>query len=158
MSLCFFFFLMIRRPPRSTRTDTLFPYTTLFRSVVHEARGDQRATHHLEDREPRMLARARNDGGGDGVDRARADQGSRKHEHGADRQWRRVGEDRIKPVRLQQAGDDEGAGAEQRYDRDRIAFTEELDEHRRQDAEADDGGSTERPGGKECVSTSKARR
>src|SRR3546814_10042300 len=33
MSVClFFFFLMIRRPPRSTRTDTLFPYTTLFRS------------------------------------------------------------------------------------------------------------------------------
>src|SRR3546814_16961043 len=30
--LCVFFFLMIRRPPRSTRTDTLFPYTTLFRS------------------------------------------------------------------------------------------------------------------------------
>src|SRR3546814_21018167 len=29
---CFFFFLMIRRPPRSTRTDTLFPYTTRFRS------------------------------------------------------------------------------------------------------------------------------
>src|SRR3546814_15175765 len=43
-----FFCLMIRRPPRSTRTDTLFPYTTLFRSrrladagldVAHEARG-----------------------------------------------------------------------------------------------------------------------
>src|SRR3546814_9046263 len=32
---CFiFFFLMIRRPPRSTRTDTLFPYTTLFRSTT----------------------------------------------------------------------------------------------------------------------------
>src|SRR3546814_13201742 len=31
--LVIFFFLMIRRPPRSTRTDTLFPYTTLFRSV-----------------------------------------------------------------------------------------------------------------------------
>src|SRR3546814_9363972 len=31
MLLCLFF-LMIRRPPRSTRTDTLFPYTTLFRS------------------------------------------------------------------------------------------------------------------------------
>src|SRR3546814_11649594 len=30
----FFFFLMIRRPPRSTRTDTLFPYTTLFRSRI----------------------------------------------------------------------------------------------------------------------------
>src|SRR3546814_3739280 len=29
-----FFVLMIRRPPRSTRTDTLFPYTTLFRSVT----------------------------------------------------------------------------------------------------------------------------
>src|SRR3546814_20031750 len=37
MLFCFcvlFFFLMIRRPPRSTRTDTLFPYTTLFRSIV----------------------------------------------------------------------------------------------------------------------------
>src|SRR3546814_15523239 len=34
----FFFFLMIRRPPRSTRTDTLFPYTTLFRSRVAAAR------------------------------------------------------------------------------------------------------------------------
>src|SRR3546814_5446502 len=32
--ICMFFFLMIRRPPRSTRTDTLFPYTTLFRSLV----------------------------------------------------------------------------------------------------------------------------
>src|SRR3546814_18927045 len=32
MCLLFLFFLMIRRPPRSTRTDTLFPYTTLFRS------------------------------------------------------------------------------------------------------------------------------
>src|SRR3546814_13414278 len=32
MTAFIFFFLMIRRPPRSTRTDTLFPYTTLFRS------------------------------------------------------------------------------------------------------------------------------
>src|SRR3546814_6252101 len=45
MSLCrsYFigcFFLMIRRPPRSTRTDTLFPYTTLFRSPVGAARLD----------------------------------------------------------------------------------------------------------------------
>src|SRR5881409_4187883 len=31
-SIKFFFFLMIRRPPRSTRETTLFPYTTLFRS------------------------------------------------------------------------------------------------------------------------------
>src|SRR3546814_19645175 len=37
MLVCLFlvlFFLMIRRPPRSTRTDTLFPYTTLCRSLV----------------------------------------------------------------------------------------------------------------------------
>src|SRR3546814_18207781 len=33
MFLILVFFLMIRRPPRSTRTDTLFPYTTLFRST-----------------------------------------------------------------------------------------------------------------------------
>src|SRR3546814_11278990 len=34
---------MIRRPPRSTRTDTLFPYTTLFRSIVIDfGAGDQR--------------------------------------------------------------------------------------------------------------------
>src|SRR3546814_18646551 len=32
LTLFSFFFLRIRRPPRSTRTDTLFPYTTLFRS------------------------------------------------------------------------------------------------------------------------------
>src|SRR3546814_6551039 len=41
MCICgFVFFLMIRRPPRSTRTDTLFPYTTLFRS--HVAMGQAR--------------------------------------------------------------------------------------------------------------------
>src|SRR3546814_20044524 len=33
MYFLFFFVLMIRRPPRATRTDTLFPYTTLFRSL-----------------------------------------------------------------------------------------------------------------------------
>src|SRR3546814_7568701 len=55
---CFiiFFFLMIRRPPRSTRTDTLFPYTTLLRSagarfqVVFDAPGASqrrdRRNHH----------------------------------------------------------------------------------------------------------------
>src|SRR3546814_17609265 len=36
-SLFIVFFLMIRRPPRSTRTDTLFPYTTLFRSRASAA-------------------------------------------------------------------------------------------------------------------------
>src|SRR3546814_7694578 len=34
---------MIRRPPRSTRTDTLFPYTTLFRSSGMAARGARRS-------------------------------------------------------------------------------------------------------------------
>src|SRR3546814_20885191 len=33
LSLSFLFFLIIRRPPRSTRTDTRFPHTTLFRSA-----------------------------------------------------------------------------------------------------------------------------
>src|SRR3546814_4988239 len=32
---------MIRRPPRPTRTDTLFPYTTLFRSILHRGRARQ---------------------------------------------------------------------------------------------------------------------
>src|SRR3546814_1078960 len=41
-SMCFTFFLMIRRPPRSTRTDTLFPYTTLFRSEGERARFPKR--------------------------------------------------------------------------------------------------------------------
>src|SRR3546814_14989981 len=40
-----FFFLMIRRPPRSTRTDTLFPYTTLFRSKPERWRAI--GQHHI---------------------------------------------------------------------------------------------------------------
>src|SRR3546814_13832632 len=40
-----FFFLMIRRPPRSTRTDTLFPYTTLFRSELDDKPAFQRIDH-----------------------------------------------------------------------------------------------------------------
>src|SRR3546814_13698132 len=52
VSLLCLFFLMIRRPPRSTRTDTLFPYTTLFRS----RRGGGRQGHDADaghDRLPR---------------------------------------------------------------------------------------------------------
>src|SRR3546814_5667764 len=42
---------MIRRPPRSTRTDTLFPYTTLFRSVEHRLdRGERFPGHGGRDR------------------------------------------------------------------------------------------------------------
>src|SRR3546814_18385748 len=45
-----FFFLMIRRPPRATRTDTLFPDTTLFRSGddVAVIRRQRDALQHLE--------------------------------------------------------------------------------------------------------------
>src|SRR3546814_1761393 len=39
------FCLMIRRPPRSTRTDTLFPYTTLFRSQRHREQCAGRSPH-----------------------------------------------------------------------------------------------------------------
>src|SRR3546814_1265843 len=45
--LCFF--LMIRRPPRSTRTDTLFPYTTLFRSAGRATKA-ARACHAVDAR------------------------------------------------------------------------------------------------------------
>src|SRR3546814_18377673 len=48
MLVYFFFCLMTRRPPRSTRTDTLFPYTTLFRSNGIRDRGeplDQARSH-----------------------------------------------------------------------------------------------------------------
>src|SRR3546814_19432843 len=41
-----FFFLMIRRPPKSTRTDTLFPDTTLFRSVDLPVPGSRQAGRH----------------------------------------------------------------------------------------------------------------
>src|SRR3546814_16214334 len=42
-----FFFLMIRRPPRSTRTDTLFPYTTLFRSPLGGGRAEIHQHRHF---------------------------------------------------------------------------------------------------------------
>src|SRR3546814_19522030 len=43
------FFLMIRRPPRSTRTDTRFPYTTLFRSEERGEIGPDRITAEIDD-------------------------------------------------------------------------------------------------------------
>src|SRR3546814_12920271 len=39
---------MIRRPPRSTRTDSLFPYTTLFRSLVEPVDGQEGEAIHLD--------------------------------------------------------------------------------------------------------------
>src|SRR3546814_8412335 len=55
------FCLMIRRPPRSTRTDTLFPYTTLFRSIrqTYGLLSDQllETTRQLSDLDPEARAR-----------------------------------------------------------------------------------------------------
>src|SRR3546814_15760588 len=58
--LLLFFFLMIRRPPRSTRTDTLFPYTTLFRSAQRRDRGvrEPRAGTRIAELERRARDRA----------------------------------------------------------------------------------------------------
>src|SRR3546814_20478685 len=51
-----FFFLMIRRPPRSTRTDTLFPYTTLFRTQGRDRLVQRRYSGSLHDhRSPRPI-------------------------------------------------------------------------------------------------------
>src|SRR3546814_7921738 len=47
ISMVLIFFLMIRRPPRSTRTDTLFPYTTLFRSLVPRDSGQRPADQRV---------------------------------------------------------------------------------------------------------------
>src|SRR3546814_1134832 len=57
------FFLMIRRPPRSTRTDTLFPYTTLFRSQGSLCEGPRLETLSGKRRAARMARRARRGAG-----------------------------------------------------------------------------------------------
>src|SRR3546814_13511111 len=73
-----FFFLMLRRPPRSTRTDTLFPYTTLFRSKAQyqvwpeapgpeRSQGQQHAQPQAPDQTPPHLFRT---AGEHGVQRA----------------------------------------------------------------------------------------
>src|SRR3546814_2999109 len=84
---------MILRPPRSTRTDTLFPYTTLFRS---RGRGDlaRRRRHHHRRQPQDDLPRHR--GGGQRrrpafahphrLDPGREDDGGRSEEHTSDRQ------------------------------------------------------------------------
>src|SRR3546814_17605122 len=74
--LIIFFFLMIRRPPRSTRTDTLFPYTTLFRSaalcdgairslnrLIHAHRRRRRPNHCARHCTPRRNGKSESDSG-----------------------------------------------------------------------------------------------
>src|SRR3546814_6371133 len=51
-----FFFLMIRRPPRSTRTDTLFPYTTLFRACNATAKTANRGTNRNKPKNSKATA------------------------------------------------------------------------------------------------------
>src|SRR3546814_10276692 len=46
---------MIRRPPRSTRTDTLFPYTTLFRSAVGPPLGPEQAQRHHQGKDGAVI-------------------------------------------------------------------------------------------------------
>src|SRR3546814_19465293 len=81
---------MIRRPPRSTRTDTLFPYTTLFRSPVAAA-GDAAAAFRDAGADVAAVppGAAGAAGGGDG--RRRFDGGARRDAGGGDRRVLRSG-------------------------------------------------------------------
>src|SRR3546814_16009371 len=84
--LSVFFFLMIRRPPRSTRTDTLVPYTTLFRSSQHHPRRRQPALYlsrFPDGRRGQAARAARRRAAQDDAERdARADlRASRSEEH-----------------------------------------------------------------------------
>src|SRR3546814_5919980 len=83
-TISLFFFLMIRRPPRSTRTDTLFPYTTLFRSQPGFAGGDIFAAEALHRLRQCRFGRTHGcdclvPGRARGIERAPADR-ARRHE------------------------------------------------------------------------------
>src|SRR3546814_16399183 len=88
---------MIRRPPRSTRTDTLFPYTTLFRSAL-------RLYRHAGSRRRQLLAQARD----------RSLQGVAGH--------RLV--ERVEAVLQRILHDDAAAGAQQLFQQGRLAARE----------------------------------
>src|SRR3546814_7647147 len=72
---------MLRRPPRSTRTDTLFPYTTLFRSLHPEAgrRGEAEARPHPG--LPPRLGNGAGAGEGRAADAGRAGEDCRVRRH-----------------------------------------------------------------------------
>src|SRR3546814_16610569 len=124
---------MIRRPPRSTRTDTLFPYTTLFRSI--EGR------RHIAAERRRELVGKRLRGRGYGWRQARGcgDDDEIGFEPG-----REIIAERL----IAHAA------------HDRIADNDQIDRHRRMPRRFDkalDGRSEERRGGKECVNTCRSR-
>src|SRR3546814_2677032 len=87
ISTCLYIlFLMIRRPPRSTRTDTLFPYTTLFRSLPLEAgqglgqlRQQRAADVARPDQSDRQAVRRQPEGGVRDAQRARGLGGGNRH-------------------------------------------------------------------------------
>src|SRR3546814_16211890 len=108
---------MIRLPPRSTRTDTLFPYTTLFRSLaadeIADAAKDERAEGtdrkargkgHQRENEARRLVDAREE-----MDRDRAREQAIEvevitFEHRPQRERKRVGEGQRVSVRVETGG------------------------------------------------------
>src|SRR3546814_13704653 len=82
---------MIRRPPRSNRTDTPFPYTTLFRSRAEVSQGQDRAVAALHLR-PRGLGQRRQRVGRDVLGDGEVLAGQAVEEVAADRFARRVGD------------------------------------------------------------------
>src|SRR3546814_3811091 len=77
---------MIRRPPRSTRTDTLFPYTTLFRSTYRRLCAEGRLVHAVGDARSDALCLCRPAGadpcsGADGREHRSQRQPARSEEH-----------------------------------------------------------------------------
>src|SRR3546814_3724211 len=97
-----FFFLMIRRPPRSTRTDTLFPYTTLFRSA-YAARlcGDRKPSRPFD----RGACARHRAAGGSCIHAARVGRSRpiRRNVRGMpSRAWRRADRDESGPLRSEE--------------------------------------------------------
>src|SRR3546814_11808388 len=118
---------MIRRPPRSRRTDTLLPYTTLFRSIVVRR-------HMVEDAERVETARRR-----------RAARGERRH----DVENARAGPGRNKDIGVGHAAALAERGGDRLEGQDAVRPGE-----RQRDRPA---RSEERRVGKECVSTCRSR-
>src|SRR3546814_16283850 len=85
------FFLMKLRPPRSTRTDTLFPYTTLFRSLVRTDRRRRAARHALGQGFARRRAGEADRAGIQVAELSAAPQGQGGEPHRADRAYLRSG-------------------------------------------------------------------
>src|SRR3546814_15195519 len=125
--VCFVFFLRIRRPPGSTRTDTLFPYTTLFRScrqhgkrtgkqtrgyrvpcrqhVPRDGKNDDRADDIVSGvgeaaQRPARGRRARRERGADTVPAL----GQRKHENNGLRRQKKERKNRTQALRISKEG------------------------------------------------------